>query len=385
MSILIKGGNVVFPDGIREENILIKDDKIVYIGQNIPQANLIIDAKSFFVTPGFIDIHLHGGGGHDFMEATDDAFTAICNYHLFQGATSQVPTAITAPSNEIIKFLEGFKNVMESNKIDARLLGVHLEGPYLSFEKKGAHPQEFLRLPDPKEYENWIEKYPFIIRMTIAPELEGALDLGDYLHNHNINASIGHSNAFGSEVDKAIEHGYTSVTHLFNAMSSYDEHQGMKAAGVAEMALLRKDLFVEVISDLQHVPKELIHLAYRIKESKKMILVSDCLAPAGMEKGEYYLGNKSSGMPVDVKDAVYLRGQKKLAGSVASVNTLLKNVVSIGIGLVDAVNMLSLTPAQLIGQDYHLGSISIDKCADILLLDGSLNVKRIICKGKIIL
>jgi N-acetylglucosamine-6-phosphate deacetylase len=384
MKTLIENGSVILPDGLKKTNLLFEDDKILAIGLKRYEADLIIDAKGAFVSPGFIDIHLHGGGGHDFMESTVEAFKSVSEYHLIHGATSQVPTAISAPKASIDQFLSSYRQAMESGLIRARLLGAHLEGPYLSPKKNGAHTLACLHEPIESEYHEWVENYPFVKRMTAAPELEGALKMGDYLHQHHINVSIGHSNAFGNEITEAIAHGYDSVTHLYNAMSSVGEHKGKKAAGIAEMALLNPDLFVEMIADLQHVPKELVQFAYKNKGSDKLILVSDCLSPAGMEAGVYFLGAGADRMQIDVKDAVYLHGQNKLAGSIATVNTLLKNVVSIGIELTEAVKMISSTPAKLLGFDHILGSLEVGKAADILLLDQHLNVVKVICKGEII-
>ncbi len=384
MKTMIQNGSVILPHGLKKTNLLFENDVILAIGPKLFDADRIIDAKGAFVSPGFIDIHLHGGGGHDFMESTVEAFKSVSEYHLTHGATSQVPTAISAPKASIDLFLSSYQQAAESGQIKARLLGAHLEGPYLSPKKNGAHTLACLHDPIESEYHEWVEKYPFLKRMTAAPELEGALKMGDYLRQHHINVSIGHSNAFGNEITEAIAHGYDSVTHLYNAMSSVGEHKGKKAAGIAEMALLNPDLFVEMIADLQHVPMELVQFAYKNKGSDKLILVSDCLSPAGMEEGVYFLGAGADRMQIDVKDAVYLHGQNKLAGSIATVNTLLKNVVSIGIELTEAVKMISSTPAKLLGFDHILGSLEVGKVADIVLLDQQLNVVKVICKGEII-
>jgi len=377
-------GSVVFPDSIQKLNILFEDDQIIAIDQTQFSADVIIDAKDAFITPGFFDIHVHGGNGHDFMEASLNAFKKVSDFHLSQGATSQYPTAISSPKTAIDRFIKAFESGLNSTDISARLLGVHLEGPYLSPLKNGAHPLAFLHNPLPFEYTEWIEKHDVIKRITAAPELPGALEMGDYCHKMGVNISMGHSNAYAPQIEHAIKHGYNSVTHLYNAMSSVGEYLGKKSAGIAEMALLKPELYVEVIADLQHVPKELILLAYQNKGSDKMILVSDCLSPAGMTHGEFFLGEKADGIQVDVKDAVYLHGMSKLAGSFATVNTLLKNVVSLGIDLIDAVKMLSLTPATLLNVDDILGSIKIGKKADLLVLDQQLNVKHVMCKGKIV-
>jgi len=384
MITLIQNGSVVTKEGMQVLDLLFEEDKILQIGHNLKGYDHLIDATNCYVTPGMIDIHVHGGGGHDFMEANLEAFQKATDFHLFHGATSQVPTSISASNEAITAFLNAYKQAMNSNTIKARLVGAHLEGPYLSPDKKGAHPLHYLRHPEFEEYSKWIENYPFVKRMTAAPELEGGLSLGDYLHNQGVNPSIGHSNAYGLTIKDAMNHGYNSVTHLYNAMSTVGLHQGMKAAGVAEMALLEKDLYVELIADLKHVPVELIKLAYLNKTADRLILVSDCLSPAGMGEGQFFLGPENDKVLIDVKDAAYLHNQPTLAGSIATVNQLLKNVVSIGIDFIDAIKMLTITPAKLMKLDHLIGSIETNKCADILIMNEKYDLVHVICQGKII-
>lgn len=384
MITLIKNGLVLLPEGFRQIDLLYEDDKIVNIGHNFTNFDNIIDAKSCYIIPGMIDIHVHGGGGHDFMESNIEAFQKVCDYHLSQGTTTIIPTAVTASNEHIIQFLKSYSIAAESPLIRSRLVGVHLEGPYLSKEKKGAHALKYLRNPEVVEYSEWISNYPFIKRMTIAPELDGALELGDYLSTKGINASIGHSNAYTEKIKEAINHGYDSVTHLYNAMSSVGQYLGSKSAGVSEMALLDSRLYVEIIADLKHVPVELVQLAYKNKTADKLILVTDCLSPAGMGEGRYFIGPKEEAMEIDVSDAAYLHGQNTLAGSIASVNQLLKNAVSIGIPLVDAIKMLTITPAKLLKVDHLIGSIEVNKSADLAILNSQLDVVHVVCKGQLI-
>jgi N-acetylglucosamine-6-phosphate deacetylase len=378
----ITHGLVWLPEGPSRTNIWLNDDRIVAIGEASLQADEIIDAAGQNIASGWIDIHLHGGGGADFMEGDVAAFQTITDYHLAHGATGQVPTAVSGSDAQIRRFLEGYRNAEASGLVRARLLGAHLEGPYLSTLRKGAHEEAVLRHPDPTEYLAWLTEYPFIKRMTAAIELPGAHALGDCLHDHGVNASMGHSEAYGEEITQAISHGFQSVTHLYNAMSSVQTINGKKAAGIAEMALLDDRLFVEVITDLVHVPKELVHLAYRAKTREKMILVSDCLSPAGQKEGVHRLGTQASGIEIDVRDAAYLHGSTKLAGSIVAADQLVKNAVAIGIPLAEALEMMSLTPAKLLGVDSMLGSIAIGKQADLVFFDEAIIVKRVFVRGR---
>lgn len=382
MLTLIKNGLVILPSAIEKKNLVLEDGIIVSITDDLPKAEEIIDAAGLFVSPGFIDIHLHGGGGHDFMEGTIDAFQAISEYHLSNGTTTVVPTSISAPMEAQIRFLSGYQAADQSGKIRARMLGAHLEGPYLSEQKKGAHRSEFLKNPDPKEYIRLIADYPFIKRFTVAPELNGAIQMGDYLFAHKINASIGHSLTYGKQIIEAKQHGFTSVTHLYNAMNGFGEFEGRKAAGITEMTLLDPDLYAELILDLVHVPKELVQLAYRNKTADRLILVSDCLSPAGIHEDACFVGDGKNGFKVDVRDAAYLAGTHILAGSIASCNILVRNAVKIGIPLIDAVKMVTITPATLLGADKTIGSIALGNAADLVLFNQNIEMKHILVKGQ---
>jgi N-acetylglucosamine-6-phosphate deacetylase len=273
---------------------------------------------------------------------------------------------------------------MASGLIRARILGAHLEGPYLSKLKAGAHNPAYLKDPDPAEYEKLVADHPCLLRMTAAPELAGAFALGEHLHRHGVNASCGHSDASASTVLSACDHGFTSVTHLYNAMSQTGERDGRKQGGVVEAALLDDRLYAEIIADLRHVPAELVWLGYRNKGREKLVAVSDCLSPAGMEAGRYRLGDAEHGTFVDVREAAFVAGTDKLAGSIVSSDQLLRNLISIGIPVVDAVWMLTKAPAALLGKSDVVGSIKIGGSADLVVFDEAGTVKHVVCQGVVI-
>lgn len=384
MRILIKNGSLVLGSEILRKNLLIKDGSIESLTEKEPAADAILDVRGAFVAPGFIDIHVHGGGGHDFMEATPEAFLRATEHHLSHGTTALCPTTVSAPLPAIRKFLEAYQTAEASGLIRARMLGAHLEGPHLSTKKNGAQDARFLTLPVVSEYEALIGEFPFIKRITAAPEIPGVLDLADHLFRKGVQFSIGHSDARGSQIEEAIRHGFRSVTHLYNAMSAYGEFEGRKAAGVTEKALLEPDLYAELIGDLIHVPADLYQLAYQSKTSAKLILVTDALSPSGMPKGLFFLGEEDEGIRVDVREAAYIMGTNKLAGSLVTTDLLLKNALSLGIPLIDAVKMLTETPARLLGLEKTVGSLKKGLAADVVVFDDQGDIRHVICQGQVI-
>ncbi|MFA5006155.1 MAG: N-acetylglucosamine-6-phosphate deacetylase [Candidatus Izemoplasmatales bacterium] len=385
MRIIVANGRCVRGTDIVEADVVLEDGRIASVTKTDAEADVAIDATGLFVAPGFIDVHVHGGGGRDFMEASVEAYVAATEYHLLHGTTTIVPTAVSAAPADLERFLMGYERAEASGRIRARLGGAHLEGPYLSKVKAGAHDPQVLRDPDPAEYIPLAGRHPCFRRMTAAPELPGAFRLGDDLAARGIRVSVGHSDATAETVFEACNHGYRSVTHLYNAMSSVAERGGRKQGGVAEAALYDDRLYAEIIADLRHVPAELLKLAYKAKGRERLLLVSDCLAPAGAPSGSYRLGDPVSGTPVEVRDAAYLAGTTKLAGSVATTDVLLRNMVSIGVPLPDAVWMLTKTPAAMLGIDSEIGSLEPGMAADLVLFDAAGIVRHVVCRGNVIL
>jgi len=384
MRIIVANGRCVLDAGVINADVVLEDDRIASVGKADGPAELTIDAMGLFVVPGFIDVHVHGGGGRDFMEASVEAYVAATEFHLAHGTTTIVPTAVSAAPSDLERFLAGYERAEASGRIRARLGGAHLEGPYLSKIKAGAHDPDVLRNPDPAEYLPLAERHPCLRRMTAAPELPGALGLGDDLSARGIRVSVGHSDATAEVVLEACAHGYGSVTHLYNAMSSVGERGGRKQGGVAEAALYDDRLYAEIIADLRHVPAELLKLAYKVKGRNRLVLVSDCLAPAGGTPGRYRLGDPEKGAAVEVRDAAYLEGTTRLAGSVATADTLLRNMVSIGVPLPDAVRMLTRTPAELLGVADRIGALEPGLAADLVVLDDAMTVRHVVCRGILI-
>lgn len=380
---LIKNGKIIFDNRIEQADILIENDRIVKIG-NIEENCDVIDAKGLYVSPGFIDIHSHGGNGFDYMAGTLEAFVAATTLHLQHGATSIVPTTVASDTTYTIEFLHKFDQLKDSQEIPARLLGVHLEGPYLALEQKGAIPSQYIKNPQKEEYLRILNASENILRWTIAPELEGAYDLGDELKRRGINASIGHSNAEDFHVHEAVKHGFHSVTHMYSMTSSIVRKNCYRHPGINEAAYLEDDLFVEAIADGHHLPETLLKLMIKNKGYDKIILVTDSMSAAGFGDGLFYLGNPEDHHQVLIKDGVgFMPDMSSFAGSVACTDQLIKTMLKIGTPLYEAVKMLSLNPARLLNLDKDLGSISVGKKADLLLFDDSINMQYVFVDGNL--
>lgn len=378
---IIKNGNVVFPNGVHKADILIEDGIIQKIG-TIEEDCDTIDADGLFVSPGLIDIHTHGGNGHDYMEGTLEAFKEAASLHLKHGVTSIVPTTVASDPEYTIEFLKRFDKIKNHPEIPARLLGVHLEGPYLSMKQKGAIPAQYIKNPDREEYLRILNTSPNILRWTIAPELEGAYELGDELFRRGINASIGHSSAEDYHVHQAVLHGFQSVTHMYSMTSTIVRINCYRHPGINEAVYLEDELYVEAIADGHHLPDTLLKLMIKNKTYEKIILVTDSMSAAGWGNGLFYLGNPEDHHQVLIKDGVgFMPDMSSFAGSVACGDQLIRTMLRIGVPVYEAIKMMTLNPAKLLNISHTAGSIQIGKQADIILFDNQVNIKRVYVGG----
>lgn len=378
---IIKNGNVVFPNGVHKTDILIEDGIIQKIG-TIEEDCDTVDADGLFVSPGLIDIHTHGGNGHDYMEGTLESFKEAASLHLKHGVTSIVPTTVASDPEYTIEFLKRFDKIKNHPEIPARLLGVHLEGPYLSMKQKGAIPAQYIKNPDREEYLRILNTSPNILRWTIAPELEGAYELGDELFRRGINASIGHSSAEDYHVHQAVLHGFQSVTHMYSMTSTIVRINCYRHPGINEAVYLEDELYVEAIADGHHLPDTLLKLMIKNKTYEKIILVTDSMSAAGWGNGLFYLGNPEDHHQVLIKDGVgFMPDMSSFAGSVACGNQLIRTMLRIGVPVYEAIKMMTLNPAKLLNISHTAGSIQIGKQADIILFDNQVNIKRVYVGG----
>ncbi|MDF2988103.1 MAG: N-acetylglucosamine-6-phosphate deacetylase [Eubacterium sp.] len=266
--IKIFNGKIITPYRFLERGAIIIENGIISCvsGEDVPvQDAVTIDARGHYVAPGFIDIHTHGGGGFDFMDATVEAYLGVAETHARYGTTSIVPTTLTCTNEELQQSFEAFRKAKTLNHKGADLMGIHLEGPYFSPEQKGAQDPKYIRIPSKEEYERIFEWSDDIIRWSAAPEIEGALDFCRYAREKGVLMSIGHSDAIGERVTEAFENGFTHITHLYSAMSGVKRINGLRYSGVIESAFLIDEMTVEIIADGIHIPADLLSLVYKIK------------------------------------------------------------------------------------------------------------------------
>jgi len=351
------------------------------------KADITLDAGGNYVSPGFIDIHIHGGGGSDFMDGTVKDFLTIAETHLKHGTTALVPTTLTAEKEDLLHTLEIYKEANARNKAGAQFMGMHIEGPYFAMSQRGAQDPRYIRKPDKKEYGEIIEKAGGIIaRWSAAPEIDGTIEFGRYLQAHNILPAIAHTDAVYDDVVKAFENGYSLATHFYSGMSGVSRRNAFRFAGVIESVYLMDEIDVEVIADGVHLPVPLLQLILKIKGVDRIALITDAMRAAGTELKESILGSRKDGLKVLVEDGVAkLPDRSSFAGSIATSDRLVRTMVNMaGVSLVEAIRMITLTPARIMKIDKRKGSLTIGKDADIVVFDANINIQSAIGRGEIL-
>lgn len=364
-------------------NLYIENGKIAAItAQELP-ADEVIDACGSYVSPGFVDIHSHGGGDADFMDGTSAAFLTAAEMHARHGTTTIIPTATSGTAGEMAGMEASFEEARRNNVRGADMPGLHLEGPYFAMSQRGAQDPRYVRDPDPAEYEAILNSSRHIMRWSAAPELNGALEFGRALKERGILASIGHSDASYDEVVKAVEAGYSHVTHLYSCMSTVHRKNAFRYAGIVEAAYLMDDLTVEIIADGIHLPAPLLQFVYRFKGPDRTALVTDSMRGAGMPDGLSILGSRKTGQQVLLEDGVAkLMDRSAFAGSAATTDRLVRNMVNLAHApLTDAVKMATQTPARIMKLNDR-GMLREGLRADIVIFGESINVSRTIVDGR---
>ena len=385
----IINGRLITPGGIIPQGrIRIVNGKIAELTgpEYVPEDSYIIDARGRYVSPGFIDIHVHGGGGYDFMDGVETAFLQIANTHVRYGTTSMLPTTLSGSHEDLLATLNAYDAAYKKNDSGSEFLGMHLEGPYFAMNQRGAQDPKYIRNPDPKEYQEILNRFPFIKRWSVAPELPGAFEMGRCLHARKILASIAHTDAIYEEVVEAMASGYSLATHLYSAMSGVTRRKAMRFAGVIESAFLIDELDVEIIADGVHLPAPLLKLVYKIKGPERTALITDAMRAAAMPPGEYILGHYKTGLKVIIEDEVAkLPDRSSFAGSISTSDRLVRTMINLaGVPLMDAIKMITATPARILGLSETKGTLQPGGDADIVIFDDDINVQLSMVHGRVV-
>jgi N-acetylglucosamine-6-phosphate deacetylase len=374
--IIFSNARLIFPDGIHDGlEVVVADGKIVEV-RNRSDAEAI-DLGGNYLAPGFIDLHIHGAVGHDTMEASPEAFRAVCDYHATGGTTSLLLTTATAPIPEILDVLSAVRRCRDELK---QISGVHVEGPFISRRRAGAQRSEFIRNPELQVVEQLLEHADVIRRVTLAPELPGALEAIDRLCAQDIAVSGGHSDAWDEEARNAFEHGMRHVTHTFNCMSSMHRRNGKRVAGLLEFALSEPEIMCELIADGPHVSTTLMKMLYRAKGAEGICLVTDATAGAGLPEGALFT---LAGADCTVSEgACWLADRSALAGSASRMIDLVRVLVNTGeIPLHEAIAMASANPARTLGATTK-GRLEAGADADFVVLSADLAVQQTFVAGE---
>ena len=381
----IVNAKILTPYRIVEGCLVMEDGKIKAITQEAPAGAEIIDAQGCYVSPGFIDLHTHGGGGHDYMDGTVEAFEGAAKAHLEHGTTALLPTTLTCSDEELFNAFEVFETVKNSGFEGPELLGLHLEGPYFSESQKGAQDPRYLKNPDSEHYLRIFDACPHIRRMTVAPELPGAMELGAELKRRGILASIGHTDADYEDVLIAREHGYDFLTHFYSGMSTLRRVNAYRHLGVIETGYLLDDMSIEIIADGKHLPPELLRLIVKSKSWDRICLITDSMRGAGMPEGSHpKLGSLKDGQETVISDGVAFRLDKSaFAGSVCTADRCIRTMVQLaGVPLTDAVRMMTVNPARAIGVDDRKGVLRAGMDADVCIFDENIQIKAVFVAGQ---
>lgn len=369
----IKNGKVILEDDLVEKNVLINDGRIIAITSDLPENCEVVDAHEAYVSPGFVDLHTHGRKGCDTMDALVDHLQTISKANLKTGCTSYLPTTMTMPVSDVACAVDAVSKVMDHEE-GARILGVHLEGPFISKAHKGAQNAANIIAPT---YENFLKLtggHDIIKKITLAPENEGAYALIQSLSEDGISVSVGHSDATYKQAQKAFDCGANSTTHTFNAMTPLKHRE----PGIVGAVMNNPHVYAELILDGKHVMWPAAKILARLKGPDHLCLVTDSLECAGMPVGQYMLG----GQKVWVKNGRAELADGTIAGSITGLNEEVRNAVThLNIPLITAVKMASYNPARSL-HIKNLGLIKEGYDADVIIFDHDFNVTAAFVKGK---
>ena len=372
---LIKNCNIIYLDKIEKGSVLVENAKIKEINPSNVNDTEVIDAEGLYLSPGFIDVHIHGAGGCDTMDGTVDSINTIAKTIVQHGTTSFTPTTMTVASEDIRKSMEVIKKLKEEGTEGANVLGAHLEGPFISPKAIGAQNPNFLLAPSVENYNKIVGDYSdAVVSITMAPEVEGAKELIKYLSDNGVTVSMGHTKATYDEAIEGIKCGACHSTHLYNAMTPFTHRE----PGVVG-ATFDTDITTETISDGIHISYPALRTAYKQKGTDKVLLVSDAMEACGMPDGQYSLG----GQDVVVKNGAARLLDGTLAGSVLTLDKAVKNIYNnSNYPLNEVVRMATYNGAKHCHVEDHKGLIKEGYDADLILFNEDIEIQKVFVKGK---
>ena len=375
------GGKILLKEGLCVDKAVITADGII---QDIVAADAVdryanaerIDLNGNFLLPGFIDIHVHGGGGADFMDGSVSAMLLAAETHLRHGTTTIFPTTMSARFDKIEKTVLNYRQLSACEEASDILGGLHLEGPFINPKMGGAQRRDLIYPPTEEMIKAIRRNSDAIARISCAPEIANVLEMAETLAPFGIQFSLGHTAATYEQAELAVRAGFTSVTHLYSATSGFQKIDQKVHIGVTQAGYGIDELYVELIADGCHVPKELLRLVYRLKGADKICLVTDAMRAAGTNVTESFLGEICTENRVIIDDGVAkLPDKSSFAGSIATMDKAFRFAVcDVGLPIEDVSKMMLLNQAKLMKIDRKKGSIAKGKDADFVVLDDGFNV-----------
>lgn len=373
MEFTIKAKEIYLENEVLTDSTVVVEDGIIKaIGEVRGEVKDLGDVK---LMPGFLDIHVHGGNGHDTMDCTHEAVKEISKFKIKEGVTSFCATTVTTSIEKTKNAIKNVDEVIAEGLEGAKIIGTFLEGPYINEKYKGAHPESYIRDIDLTEIEDLVNTGN-VVSFAIAPDKDKAIDAIKMLKEKDINVRIGHSSATSEVAAKAIEAGSNIAIHVFNAMSPFTHRE----IGMVGQIMKNDNIYGEIICDLIHVHPDAIKILVKQKGIDKVILVTDCMMAGGLKDGNYNLGE----LPVKVEDSIARTMDGALAGSTLSVMKAVENMHKVvGVSLSESVKMATINPAKALGVDDKVGSIAVNKCADFVALDDAFNIKFVMVDGEV--